>query len=154
MTRGKLKAALSSKNEKDYENTVAYAKKVLTKEWTDDLLPSFELDFLKAQGKWEQVFTIYEQQKSNNELSNGKINAISWDVYKNCEDQKIISKCMDWMKTLTDKEPKYAYLDTHAFLAFKKGDVEQTKIIAEKAISAAKEEGKEAKKLKELLEKL
>lgn len=133
---------------------MAFTKKALDQVWLDQILPRFEIDRLKAQNNWNGVFLIYEERKNRNEISEAEINHICWDVYKNCDDQKVIAKCIDWMKELTDKNPEFAYLDTYVFLLHKSGNKNLTREIAEKALKAAKEEGENATSLEKLIEKL
>lgn len=154
LTSGKFKRAISEKDQLKYDEAVHFARKALSKEWIDDVVSSFERKFLIVQDKWEQVFTLYENQKNEGKLSNGAINHFCWDIYKKCNDLQVIDKCLIWMKQVTEEEPFYAYLDTYAFLLYKSGDKTETKRIAQLAIEAAKKENESTKNLEALLKKL
>lgn len=154
LTSGKFKRAISEKDQLKYDEAVHFARKALSEEWIDDVVASFERKFLIAQDKWEQVFTLYENQKNEGKLSNGTINHFCWDIYKKCNDPQVIDKCLIWMKQVTEEEPFYAYLDTYAFLLYKSGDKTETKRIAQLAIEAAKKENESTKNLEALLKKL
>ena len=95
---------------------------------------------------------IYKELKANGEFDNGYVNHFSWQVFKDCDDKKVISQCLTWMKEVTTEEPNYMYLDTYAFLLSKSGDLPEAKRIAEKAIAAAKVEGESTKDLEKLLQ--
>ncbi|OHX65435.1 hypothetical protein NH26_03265 [Flammeovirga pacifica] len=150
----KFNEAIIENDQEKYNLAVKFTKETLSQDWIDDILPSFEIDWLKSQNKWLEVFEVYEKRKNNGDLKEGEINYICWDVYKKCDDQEVITKCIDWMKEVTDSKPNYAYLDTYAFLLFKSGNKKETKEIANKAIEMAKQENENPKTLEELLEKL
>lgn len=154
LTSGKFKRAISEKDQQKFDEAIHFARKALSKEWIDDVVSSFERKFLIVQDKWEQVFTLYENQKNEGKLSNGAINHFCWDIYKKCNDPQVIDKCLIWMKQVTEEEPFYAYLDTYAFLLYKSGDKTETKRIAQLAIEAAKKENESTKNLEALLKKL
>ena len=154
ISSSKFNEAISENNQEKYRQAIAFTKKALSQSWVDDILPRFEIELLKAQNNWGGVFKIYEERKNREGISEGEINHISWDVYKNCDDQQVIAKSINWMKELTDKNPEFAYLDTYAFLLHKSGDKKLTKEVAEKALQTAKEQGKSATSLEKLLKKL
>lgn len=154
LTSGKFKRAISEKDQQKFDEAVHFARKALSEEWINDVVSSFERKFLIAQDKWEQVFTLYENQKKEGKLSNGAINHFCWDIYKKCNDPQVIDKCLIWMKQVTEEESFYAYLDTYAFLLYKSGDKTETKRIAQLAIEAAKKENESTKNLEALLKKL
>lgn len=154
LSAGKLNEAISLKSQQKFEEAKIYAYETLSAEWTDDIIPNFEVNFLKAQNKWKEVYEIYNKRKEKGEFSHGQINQFCWEVYEKCEDLNVIKKCMIWMEELTQKQPDYAYLDTYAFLAFKSGDKQKTKEIAERALEIGKEKNLKTKSMEELLEKL
>lgn len=154
LSSGKFNQAIKAKSQQQYEEAIVFAKTALSKKWLDNILPSFEKDYLIAQGKWDVVFAINEDLKNSGDFSNGAINHFCWNVYKKCDDPIIISKCIDWMREITTQEPTYAFLDTYAFLTYKSGDNTGTKRIAQQAIAIAKKENEKAKSMETLLKKL
>ena len=154
ISSAKFNEAISENNQEKYGQAIAFTKKALSQGWVDDILPRFEIERLKAQNNWDGVFKIYEERKIREGISEGEINHICWDVYKNCDDQKVIAKSVNWMKELTDKNPEFAYLETYAFLLHKLGDKKRTKEVAERALQTAKEQGKSETSLEKLLKKL
>lgn len=151
---GKFKRAIAQNSQTEYDKAVAFVKNGLSKKWTDDILPSFERKFLMAQNRWDKVFALYEQMKNAGEMSNGYINHFSWQVYKDCDDQEVIKKCIGWMKAVTDEEPEFDYLDTYAFLLYKAGDNSAAKQTAQLAIEAGKADDRNTKGLEKLIAKL
>lgn len=154
LSSAKFNEAITEDNQEKYDQAIAFTKKALSQGWVNDILPGFEIERLKAQNNWDGVFKIYEERKNRDDINEEEINHICWDVYKNCDYQQVIAKCIDWMKELTDKNPKFSYLDTYAFLLHKSGNKNLTRKIAEKALKAAKEEGENATSLEKLIEKL
>ena len=151
---GKFGKAINENNQKEYDQAFAFAIKALGQEYADDILPRFELDRLKAQNKWTEVFKIYEISKDKGDFDEDKINYICWDIYKNCNNKEVIAKCIDWMKELTSNNSEFNYLDTYAFLLYKSGNKEETKKVVKRAIEVGKQEGNNTKKLEEMIEKL
>ncbi len=101
ITSGKFSEAIAENSQEKYNETVAFAKQALSQDWLDDILPRFEIDLLKAQNKWDEVFTLYEERKNRGDLSEGELNHFCWGVYKNCDDPEVISKSIAWMKDLS-----------------------------------------------------
>lgn len=154
LTSGKFKRAILEKSQIKYNEAVVFAKNSLSKEWTDDILPSYEIDLLKAKNKWDKVFEINKNLKNNGEFDNDYVNHFSWQVYKDCDDQKVIKKCIDWMKEVIDEEPTYLYLDTYAHLMYKSGNKEEAKNIALLALEAGKKEDERTASIEKLINKL
>lgn len=154
LSAGKLNKAISAKNRNEFDEAKAYAYQSLTKEWTDDIIPNFEVKFLKAQNKWAEVYDYYENLKEKGKLSNGAINQFCWEVYEMCDDQEVIRRCIDWMGEVTQKDVDYAYLDTYAHLCMKSGDRQKAKEIAELAIQVGKKENVKTTSMEGLLNKL
>lgn len=154
LTSAKFAEAITANDDQKYEEAVAYAKQSLSQSWLDDILPSFEIDRLKAQKKWDKVFAIYEARKEEKGMEGNEINYICWDIYRKCDDPKVIEKACAWMKELTDRTPDLAYLDTYAYLLFKAGDKKNAKVIVDKAVKMGKQTGEDVSTLEKLLEKL
>jgi thiol-disulfide isomerase/thioredoxin len=150
----KFAEAIKENSDEKYAAAVDFAKQSLSQGWLDDILPAFEIDRLKAQKKWAEVFSIYEARREKKGMEGDEINYICWDVYRNCDDQNVIAKSIQWMKELTEREAVVAYLDTYAYLLYKAGRKQEAKVIVEKALKIAKEKGEEASSLEKLLEKL
>jgi tetratricopeptide (TPR) repeat protein len=154
LSSAKFAEAIKENSDEKYAGAVAFAKQSLSQGWLDDILPAFEIDRLKAQKKWAEVFSIYEARREKKGMEGDEINYICWDVYRNCDDQNVIAKSIQWMKELTEREAVVAYLDTYAYLLYKAGRKQEAKVIVEKALKIAKEKGEEASSLEKLLEKL
>ena len=151
---GKFDRAIAQNDQSKYAEAIEFVKTGLRKEWADDVISSHEKEFLMAQNKWDQVFTINQVLKDQGELSNGYINHFSWQVYKKCDDQKVIKDCLEWMKEVTTQEPEFDYLDTYAYLLYKSGDKQNAKRIAQLAIEAGKREDRKTTGLQKLVDRL
>lgn len=154
LTSAKFNVAISESSQEKYDEAVAFTKNALSEKWVNDILSNYEKDYLKAQNKWDEVFEINKKLKDRGEFDNGYINNFSWQVYEGCDDQKVIKKCLEWMKGVTNEEPNYIYLDTHAYLMYKSGNKKETRRIALLAIEAAKKEDTNTKSMEELINKL
>jgi len=151
---GKFEQAIDEKSRKKFKEAVIFAKAGLSSKWTDTMVPAFEKEFLKAQDKWYEVYEINQKLKDNGKFDNGYINHFSWQVYKDCDDQKVIKKCLNWMKEVTDEEPTYLYLDTYAHLLYKSGNNEDAKNIALLALEVGKNEDDRTASIEKLIKKL
>ena len=154
LSNSKMNYAVATKNKNDYEKAVDYTKRNLSEKWTKTMIPNFEIDFLKSQKMWNEVYKIRDKSKEEGKLDYDDINSFCYEAYMECEDKKVLSKFANWMKEVTKKEPTYAYLDTYAFLLFKADRKLEAKKIANLAVGAAKKENKKTKDLEELLQKL
>lgn len=154
LTSGRFNRAIEQDNQAEFDQAIAFSKKALGEERTAEQLPSFERSYLEAQNKWAEVFELYKKMKDDDEMENGYINYFSWQVFKRCDDQEVIRKCLAWMKVVTDEEPEFDYLDTYAYLLYKSGDKAETKRVAQLAIEAGKLEDRITTGLEKLLTKL
>lgn len=154
LSSAKFNIARSQLNDEKYKDALAFTKQALGEKWLNDILPYQKKEYLIAQNKWEEVYHINSKLKDKGEFDNGYINNFCWKVYKQCEDQKVINKCLDWMKEVTQEEASYMYLDTYAFLMHKSGNKKDTRRIALLAMEAAKKEGQSSKALEQLIAKL
>lgn len=154
ITSTKFNEAISEDNQEKYDQAVEFTKQALSQGWLDDILPAREIDRLKAQNKWSDVFKLYEERKNKGDIDEGEINYFCWDVYKNCDDQQVIANCIEWMKEVTNQEAAFAYLETYAFLMHKSGDKAETGRIVDLAMKAAIKENEQTKSLEKLLKQL
>lgn len=154
LASGKFDQAISEKSQEKFDEAILYAKKALNRKSAENTLAYYEKEFLKVQNKWDSVFEINKHLKDNGKFDNEYINHFSWQVFKKCDDKKVIKKCLNWMKEVTKEEPIYAYLDTYAHLMFKIDNKEETMRIAQLAIEAAKKENRKAQETEELIRKL
>lgn len=150
----KFDKSIEAKSQAKFDEAIAYAEEVLSKESMENIILRSRKEFFKALGQWDKVLDIYKELKANGGFDNGYVNHFSWQVYKGCDDKEVIAQCLIWMKEVTTEEPNYLYLDTYAFLLSKSGNFTEAKRIAEKAISAAKMEGESIKSLEKLLQKI
>lgn len=152
-TRDKFDRAIAEKNQQKFDEAIIFIVETLDERYASTI-QSFKKEFLVAQNKWAEVFKMNDDLKNKGVFSDEAINYFCWEVYKKCDDMKVIQKCIQWMKELTNRNPEYFYLDTYTFLLYKSGNKTETKKIAKFAIEAAKKENASTKDLEKLLEKL
>lgn len=150
----KFESAITNNSKREFNEAVNFIKNCLDEKWANSVISSYQKRFLMAQNKWEEVFKINESLKVKGKFSDGAVNHFCWTVYKECNDKKVISKCINWMREITQKTPSYAYLDTYAFLLFKSGDKAEAKRVAKLAIEKGKQEKESTKSLENLLSKV
>ncbi len=153
LTSRMFRMAVSKKSQEEFNKAEEFAQKSLGQDWADDMVHSYRKSMLEAKGQWKEVIKINQLAIDNNELSGGAINHFSWNVYKNCEDQEVIEKCIRWMEVVTESDPSFDYLDTLAFLLHKSGDATGAKKVALLAIDAGKKDGRKTSGLQKLLDK-
>jgi thiol-disulfide isomerase/thioredoxin len=154
LSAGKFEKAIAENNEAMFNKAIDFTKNALGESYLSTMIPYYKKELLIHQNKWNEVFEINEQLKNNDKFNNEAVNSFCWTVYRKCEDQQVITKCLKWMKELTDQKPEFAYLDTYSFLLYKSGNKEEAKKVVPLAIAAAKQEKESSKKLEELLQKL
>ncbi|MCG2615640.1 thioredoxin family protein [Terrimonas sp. NA20] len=154
LSSGKFEKAVAKNNETMFDKAIEFTRTALGESYLSTMVPYYKKELLIHQNKWNEVFEINEQLKNSGKFNNEAVNSFCWNVYRKCEDPGVITKCLQWMKELTDQKPEFAYLDTYAFLLYKSGSKEEAKRIIPLAIAAAKVEKENAKKLEELLLKL
>lgn len=113
------------------------------------------LAYYKGIKNWEKYLEAANMYINVKGFSNADyVNTICWTLYENSSDRNTLHIANDWMKKVTDLEPKYAYLDTYASLLFKAGRNSEAKEYAKLAIAAAKKEGTNSKATEDLLKKI
>jgi thioredoxin-related protein len=116
---------------------------------------SYKMMYAERTENWEMFGEMAEAiMNSGEELPNGRINSLCWDIYLHVEDKALIKQAVKWMEPVVESEPDYAYLDTYAALLYKAGSLEKAKEYAEEAIRVGKEAGENVKDTEELLEKI
>ncbi len=154
LSAGKFEKAILTKNQNEFDEAIVFTNKANKKESAEQIVKMFNKRFLISQNKWSEVFKINETLKNNNQFSDDAVNSFSWDVYEKCNDQTVITKCVQWMKELVNKKPEYANLDTYACILFKSGDKVEAKKIAEIAIETGKKNNENTKSTERLLKSL
>lgn len=153
LASGKINTAVAEKDETKFNEAIAYTKRALPNKWTDDLIPMYKTQLLKAQGKWMELYKINKEKEREGGFSKGAVNYFCWDVYKNCDDSEVIDLCVSWMEQVTSKHPSFHYLDTYAHLLFKSGNKVETEKIIKETIRIGEKENEKTDHLKSLLDK-
>jgi thioredoxin-related protein len=113
------------------------------------------LAYYKGIKNWPKYFESANMYINVNAYSNTDfVNTICWTLYENVADRQVLNTASEWMKKVTEAEPKYAYLDTYASLLYKAGRNNEAIEYAKLAIAAAKKDGTDSKPTEELLKKL
>ena len=126
---------------------------------TDDII--FESD-LEAYGRFNKAkyyeLAAAEFQKHYNNNANA-LNSMAWDFYEQVSDKTLLKSAISMAKRACElnKNNEYAYLDTYAAVLYKAGEYKEAEIMANMAITKAKEQKLSADEYKEtvtLLEKI
>jgi uncharacterized protein HemY len=79
--------------------------------------------------------------RSNPDMDPSSVNSFCWNVLKNCDNQRVLEQCAQWMESASERKPEFEILDTYARLLAKIGKKETAISIMEKAIQAGKATG-------------
>lgn len=104
-------------------------------------------------GNWASLVEIGDTyvEKFGSERE-GFINSISWALYEEVNDKEQLTAAANWMASVVESSPLYAYVDTYAALLLKSGNLEEGEKWAKKAIEIAEKDGEDASGTQELLE--
>ncbi len=154
VTQGIFDRALEEPTSDAYDKAIAFAREALDTGWTRTMVPGFERNFFKAQGRWDKVFERYATMKSSGGMDNGYVNYFCNDVYANCNDPEVLRKCAQWMNEVTHTEPSYEYYKTHAALLAKVGNKAEAVRVIQLAREQAEAEGVDSALVEKELSKL
>lgn len=148
----KFSAAVENQDEAAFEAAKAFTEAEFGKEEAEKMATSFRRDLLQAQGRWREVTDEYRSLKEGEGMSNGYINHVSWQFFRECEDPEVLATWLGWMKQVVAEEPEFDYLDTYAWLLHKVEGKEAARPAIEAAIAAGKRDGRKTSKLEALLD--
>ena len=117
-----------------------------------EMAASYEVDILRARGEWKKVLSHYRTLKEAGKMDNGYINHFSWQVYKECDDPKVLATCLAWMREVVAEEPEFDYVDTYARLLHRAEGKSAAEVVIRQAIALGKAEGRKTDGLENLLE--
>ncbi|MBI5538974.1 MAG: hypothetical protein HY951_02875, partial [Bacteroidia bacterium] len=125
----------------------------------EEILFRTDLAYYNKKEDWKKYFNLAVEQGDKFYNGVNEFNEISWSIYENSDDIKVIQKAAEWMKkALVGNENKeWAAHDTYASLLFKLKKYEESKTEATKAIEIAKAAGvseDDYKPTLELIEKI
>ncbi len=119
-------------------------------EEADESILYYELELLYKKEDWAQLVTFVEGKLRNEGIDDFYVNVASWKIYENCDDERILSKAAEIMKSVVVRSPNYAELDTYAWLLQKLDRVEEAQEVASKAIEQGLKEGQDVSSTKEI----
>lgn len=129
--------AMNDGDEAALEEVVNEAREQVGDELADMIDLRFRMDLYMAQGKYEEYFSLAEQQfEADGELNLSFINQVCWNVYENIDSPEVLESAVAWMTRVAEVSDDYNYLDTYAALLLKAGDLDGAEKWARKAIEA------------------
>ena len=148
----KLKSAIKSKSEKEFDNTITFVKENFLNPKNIDLyIEHYKKEYYQGVGEWMKFANMIDAENTNE----NQLNSYSWNIYEKCDNKEVIKMTCDWMKIAVEKDPtSYAITDTYAAILYKSGNLKEAKIWAEKAIEVGKADGQDVKETETLLEKI
>jgi thiol-disulfide isomerase/thioredoxin len=129
------KELLVSNKEKIGKINIASAKKALI------LAGLSEYDKTKD---WLNYFRITESYIENFGFDKPeRINEFSWTIYQNVDDKHLLAKAAKWMGDMVrdDANKEIVYMDTHASLLIKSGNVKEGEKVNKEAVALANSRG-------------
>lgn len=149
-----LKAAIKAKDEKKLTATLAMIDKY-NKESAADKKSSYTMNFYYETKNWPKYETSIKEYIAKNGFENSEFyNSVCWNLFEKCDNKPMLTKGVEWMQKVVEKDPQYAYLDTYASLLYKTGKLKDAETWANKAIAAGKEKGDDVSATETLLGKI
>lgn len=154
MSAEKFSAAIEAKDEKKYEDAVAFAQQHLTSADAEEQIKAYRLNMFIAVEKWEEAALIVAERIRLKKANEHEINNFCWNVYEKCQNKKTLSEAVGFMKAVVDANPSFATLDTYARLLAKNGSRQEAIAVMKRAIEMGKANGEQTKESEEALGKL
>ena len=82
------------------------------------------------------------------------LNSMAWNTYESSDDKDRLKSAKEWVIRSIELNPNYYNIDTYAALLFKLEEFENALVQADKAISIAKNTGRDYQSTSELIEKI
>lgn len=147
----KFSKSIDNKDEKEYGLALSFARKQMSAKEADEYDQIFRLELYAAIDKWEQAIKLITKRISNKQINGDRVNYFCWKVYEKCNDKEVIKQSIAAMKSVVEKEPSFASLDTYARLLAKAGNKKEAITQMESAIAMGKKEGADTKESEEAM---
>lgn len=134
----KYAKAVETKDRKLLATANEVSRKLFGKETTDKGIDGWEQYMLIAENRWIEAVELFVARRKRENLDEDYVDNFCSTVYRKSTDKKALEKCVSLMKDVIDKNPKFDYLNTYAYLLYKTGDFKRAKITLEKAIAVGK----------------
>jgi tetratricopeptide (TPR) repeat protein len=138
MINQNLSKAVKLKNSLLFEEAIKSAKENLEISNINDFENTWLQRKLESENKWVEAMKIFIKQKKEKKFDDDRINSFCYNVFEKCNDSKVLNQCIQWMKAITEKNPKSETLDTYAKLLYKAGNKKDALLTIKKAIKIAK----------------
>lgn len=149
-----VKIAIKDSSEAQLVDALDLADELLGSE-SESYKMRYRMYFYQMTNRWASYTACGVEIASNKYLYNGEtLNQIAWTLYEKDNDIDHLQLAADWMETLTENEPIYAYLDTYASVLFKLKAYKRAKEIAERALVAAELQDENPKETMKLLDRI
>lgn len=150
----KIYAAIDAKDKKRFSSAIELARENMDQKNIDMFVEIAEERMLQSEGRWDEAVKKFAIRKTNTNMSDEEINDFCWTVYLKSTDEQALRTCVEWMKTITDKNPEYMTLDTYARLLYKAGEKKQARHEIEKAIKIGKTQNEDTTDSEKWLKKI
>jgi hypothetical protein len=149
-----VKTAIKDSSEAQLVDALDLADELLGNE-SESYKMRYRMYFYQMTNRWASYTACGVEIANNEHLYDGEtLNQIAWKLYEEDDDLDNLQFAADWMETLTENEPTYAYLDTYASVLFKLKAYTRAKEIAERALVAAELQDENPKETMKLLDRI
>ncbi len=138
MINQNLSKAIKLRNSKLFEEAIRSAKENLESSDINDFENTWRQRKLESENKWVEAMNIFIKRNKEKRFDDDRINSYCYNIFEKCNDPKVLKKCIIWMKTITERNPKSETLDTYAKLLYKVGNKKDAYVAMYKAIKIGK----------------
>lgn len=109
-------------NNIQWESYSKYLQKIYAP-YDQDALFEIKRYVFQKQDNWENFYNTVESYRIKHSLNNSELNEYAWNVFKNCNNLKIVNKSLKWSKYSFKNKNKIepSYIETYANLLYKLG---------------------------------
>lgn len=150
----RVQFAIKNKESKEFDAAIDMLHKHGSPEDTASMARSLRMYYFEKTADWDAYSAMALKIVEEPDATNSMKNSYAWAIYENVDDKKVLTAARDWMKSVVEAEPDYAYIDTYAALLYKLGQYKEAEKQALKAIEVGTENKNNVEGTQELLEKI
>ncbi len=151
----RLVSAIKTRKPEDLEQLLAAVDTYMPRE-AFDLKIQYRMFYAEKTENWPAFANALSELVAQKGVASNAtyINNQCWTIYEQVRDSAIVHAASEWMRSVTEVEPGYVFLDTYAALLFKDKQYALAEKVALQAIEAGTKEKLVTRETEILLEKI